>query len=120
MKTCLFLCVSMVSLSALGSGLVINDPTQPVYRKAHSPTAKTASSRVEEEINEIPPLVQLIYSKSRKVAVFGDEFYRPGDITRFGTVVAIEKDRVLLENDGIIAPVFMFDPPPFQDDNRVN
>lgn len=99
-------------LVAMGSSaeITINDPTQPVYRQGFTGKSDFKNTDQGEKAREIPPLVQLLYSKSRQIAMFGDEFFRPGDETAFGRIVSIEKDRVMLEHDGLIEVIKLFDP----------
>lgn len=109
MITSIFLGIFMCS--AVQAEIAISDPTQPIYRQGFvGSSSEVRSAASDEASREVPHLVQLIYSKSRKIAMFGDEFFRPGDEAPFGKIVSIEKDRVILEHDGIIEDVLLFDP----------
>ena len=107
---CIFL--SFFILSSVRAEISINDPTQPVYRQGFigGSGSDVGLPEAKEISRDIPPLVQLIYSESRKIAMFGDEFFRPGDEAVFGRIISIEKDRVMLEHDGFIEAVLLFDP----------
>ncbi len=92
------------------AGLGIEDPTKPVYMTNNISVGEDVS--IEEIINPIsaiPPLNQLIYSVKRKVAVFGDTIVMSGDITDFGKIIEIQKDRVIVQSDGQIMEVVFYE-----------
>jgi len=100
---CGFILFSSGVLADLG----VSDPTRPIYEQPiESRIAEDGEEAEEVTIDStIPPLSQLIFSKRRQVAIFGDLIVRAGDETDFGKVVAIRKDRVLIEIDGQVQEV---------------
>ena len=106
---------SIVLICAISSGAVIaqvkvGDPTRPVYAAGGGETGSGSSESLDGK-TEIPPLVQLVYSKSRQIAMFGDEFVRAGDESAFGRILKIERDRVIIENDDGIVDVLLYGDP---------
>lgn len=81
--------------------LGVEDPTRPVYAQPASAQLNGEDAELEDDsLSEIPPLNQLVFSKTRQIAMFGDVFVRKGDETSFGRVVDIRKDRVILDVEG--------------------
>ena len=112
-------CIWLIALSPLSSpGFaepLLNDPTRPVYEQNSSLTGMGLLGQIKTlETIEIPVLTQLIYSKTRQVAFFGDVIVRAGDTTDFGIIKSIKKDRVLIEQAGIVAEVVFFEQKPKQ------
>jgi len=91
--------------------LTINDPTRPVYKQSVEIQRGLNGIALEpqQQMQEIPPLTQLLFSKSRKIAFFGELLVRAGDITDFGTVLEIKADRVFVRAGDTVQEVLFFD-----------
>lgn len=108
--------LALVGLFAIfGSGfsladLGVEDPTRPVYEQSKSfVSAEMADAALLDADDAIPELTQLIFSSERQLAMFGDILVRAGDSTAFGTIIAIKKDRVLVQTETEIKEVVFFD-----------
>lgn len=81
----------------------LRDPILPLTRPSLEQKLQPEKNNDEASLK----IQGLFISKSKRVALIEDQFYAVGDMTRQGPLVAIFKDRIVINQGGEMQVIFM-------------